>query len=698
MRISVSAHLVKTVLGLFLLTFLASAGWAKEPITHEDVWLMKRIGTPALSPDGNRVVFPVTEPSYEKDETVADLWLVPADGSADARRLTSTPGSESGVAWSPDSSTIAFAAKRDDDEESQIYVLDMTGPGEARRVTSLSTGASNPRWSPDGRTLAFESRVYPGAADDAANQEEAKKREERSYSASRYEEFPIRYWDHWLDDRQVHLFVQSLDPPGEAKDLLAGTRLVGEKGYGGARSLSGDELQAAWAPDGESLVFVATTNRHEAARAFTAYHLYQIPLEGGEPERLTSGEAIYSQPAFSADARWLYCRTRPINEWAYNLTGVARFAWPDPGEPTILTASFDRSVNDVTPSSDGKTLFLVTDDTGRGRIFALPAEGGEARLLDAEGRGVYAGLSSGASPTLVARWQDSTHPAEIVRIDPKTGRHEPLTAINVERASQIDWQPFREFWFTSSRERRIHSWLALPPGFDEEQKYPLVLFIHGGPHSTFLDAGHVRWDPHLLAAPGYVVLMTDYTGSVGYGEELSRLIQHDPLKTPGNEILEAADEAIRRFSFIDANRQAAAGASYGGHLVNWLQATTDRFRCLVGHAGLIDLEGQWATSDAIYHREINNGGPPWGGSTIWKEQSPATYAGNFRTPILLTIGEKDYRVPLNQTLGAWAYLKRQNVPSRLIVFHDANHWIMNGPDARYFWEELHAWLEEHLSE
>jgi dipeptidyl aminopeptidase/acylaminoacyl peptidase len=184
---------------------------------------------------------------------------------------------------------------------------------------------------------------------------------------------------------------------------------------------------------------------------------------------------------------------------------------------------------------------------------------------------------------------------------------------------------------------------------------------------------------------------------VGYGEEFARLIQGDPLKTPGDEVLEAADEAIRRFPFIDGTRQAASGASYGGHMVNWLQAKTKHFLCLVGHAGLISLEGQWATSDGIYHREINNGGPPWGESKIWREQSPSTYAGDFQTPMLLTIGEKDYRVPLNQTLAAWSYLKRNKVPSRLLVFHDANHWIMRGPDAKYFWDEVHAWLEKYLS-
>ena len=278
------------------------------------------------------------------------------------------------------------------------------------------------------------------------------------------------------------------------------------------------------------------------------------------------------------------------------------------------------------------------------------------------------------------------------------GRHEPVTAFNADRVKDIDLQPFREFWFENSKGRRVHSWLALPPGFDESKKYPLVLQIHGGPFSSSMDSQHVRWSAALLAAPGYVVLMTDYTGSVGYGEDFSRAIGGDPLKGPGEDLLEAADAAIERFSFIDDSRQAATGASYGGHLVNWLQGTTTRFDTLVGHAGLVDLEGQYTSSDTVYNREIMNGGPPWGESQVWREQSPSTYADSFSTPMLLTIGEKDYRVPINQTIAAWSYLQRNQVPGRLRVFHDANHWIMKGEEARFFWQEVHAWLALYLKD
>lgn len=667
--------------------------------THSDIWLMRRLGSPALSPDGRLAVVSVTEPSYVKDEVVSDLWLITVDGGAPPRRLTSTPAVESDAAWSPDATRLAFATRRGHDDVNQIYVLDMTGPGEAQRVTGLSTGAATPAWSPDGTHLAFESRVFPGAADDEANRKRKEELEKRDYDVSAYERFPIRRWDHWLDEREVHLFVQEAVAGAPPRDLLAGTQLVTENGFDGYPTLSSSSLQAVWTPGGDALVFVATTNRNESAYAFPVYSLYRVAVEGGEPERLTRGTTSYSDPRFTLDGRSLLVSSEIQDGHAYHLERLVRFTWPVTGvPPTAVSPGFDRPLAGLALSPDGG-LFLLATDTGRVRVFHQPDGATMPRLLDAESRGVYAGLDAarrGTTGHLVARYEDSAHPAEIVRIDPRTGKHTPLTTFNRDRVRDLDWPPFEEMWITSSRGRRIHSWIAFPPGFDSSKKYSLVVMIHGGPHSSSTDAGHVRWSPQLLAAPGYVVVMPDYTGSVGYGEESAQAIEGDPLRTPGQEILEVVDAALERYPFLDASRLAATGASYGGHLINWLQATTDRFRCLVGHAGLISLEGQWATSDSIYHREVNNGGPPWGKSTIWRDQSPATYAGRFSTPQLLTIGEKDFRVPINQTLAAWTYLKRRQIPSRLIVFHDANHWIMNGGDARYFWQEAHAWLARYL--
>ena len=672
---------------------------AKPQITHEDVWLMKQVGAPVPSPDGKWVVFSLNEPAYDESRQVSDLWVAPGDGSALPRRLTHTKGSETGVQWSPDSRRIAFAARREGDEVAQIYILDIASGGEAMRVTSLSTGAGSPRWRPDGQALAFSSLVYPGATDDAANQKAAADRKTRKYHARVFDTFPVRYWDHWLDDRQIHLFVQDLREGATPRDVFAGTKLVGNRGYGGTETNSGEELVCAWAPDGQSLVFAATINRTEAAYANIIFRLYQVPASGGEPKALTPAEASYRRPVFRPDGRALYALVSKEGDQVYYASRIAMTPWPAAGDWTTITAASDRTVTSFAFTPDSRSVYFLAEDAGLERLYQVAAAGGNVREPFPQELGCYTNLaipSKATAPLLLADWESATNPAEIVRIDPAAGGPQPLTSFNTARAAQIDWLPLRHFWTTSTRGKRIHSMIALPPNFDEHKKYPLLVLIHGGAANMWRDQFFTRWNYHLLASPGYVVLMTNYTGSTGFGEKFAQEIQFDPLKGPADEINEAADDAIHRYPFIDGMRQAAAGASYGGHLVNWMQATTTRYKALIAHAGLINLESQWGSSDGIYHREVEAGGPFWEEGKVWKEQNPIRYAKNFRTPILLSVGEHDFRVPMNQTLENWSVLQRMRVPSKLIVWEDENHWISKGEDSRFFYRELMAWLAKYL--
>src|SRR6056297_3650014 len=439
-----------------------------RPVTHEEVWLMKRLGSPVVSPDGRRAVVSVTEPSYEEDGDVSDLWLIAVDGGQAPRRLTATPGGESGVDWRPDGAKIAFSASRgEDDAPAQVFVLDMTGPGEAVQITDLSTGVSNPRWSPDGSHIAFESRVWPDAADDEANQARKTADEEDGINVSRYEIFPIRQWDRWRDELQTRLFVQRAEADAAPTDLLFGTALVSDPGYAGVPSLGGESLHAAWTPAGDALVFSATEKLHEAAHAEVPRHLYRVPAAGGEPERVNSGDdfsCIGAQFSPAGDA--LYCSFEPINEHVYNHTEIARAEWSGDrlaGELDVLTEAFDRSVGGFDVGADGERLFLTAADHGRVRLFSLPAEGGAVEPLDADSAGVYGGVQA-AADGVVVNWESSAVPVEVVRVNPETGQRTTLTEFNAERAEGLDRPPFRSFWFTSSKGRRIHNWLALPPG------------------------------------------------------------------------------------------------------------------------------------------------------------------------------------------------------------------------------------------
>jgi dipeptidyl aminopeptidase/acylaminoacyl peptidase len=689
---------------LFLLFSLAcglalAAEPSRRPITHEDVWLMKRPGAVAVSPDGRWVVASVSEPAYEDDKKRSDLWIMPSDGSAAPRRLTAGKSSEGDPVFSRDSRRLAFSAKREGDESPQVYVLDLAG-GEAQRVTDWPTGARAPRFSPDSGSLLFVGLAYPGTASDEDNRKVATERKERKYEARAYDRFPIRYWDRWLDELRPTLVLQPLDGTSPARDLLAGSALRAERGYGGRLSNETETLEAAWTPDGRGVVFVATTNRDEAARAEVNLSLWLVGVDGGEPRRLTGKEGDYSAPAFTEDGATLLAKVQPASErYVYTADRLVRWSWPGLEGRRVLTADFADAVETYAAAPDSRRVYFLAERAGHDKLFEVPLAGGTPTEVGQLTSGTYGRLTIGGTadaPVAAATWASAVNPHEVGRIDLASGRWSALSSFNAERAAAIDWLPVEEFWFNSRRGKRIHNVLVRPPGFDPAKKYPLFVLIHGGPHGLWKDEFIFRWNYHLLAQPGYVVLMTNYSGSTGFGEDFARSIQGDPLEGPANEINQAADEAIRRYGFIDGSRQAAGGASYGGHLTNWLAVTTDRYRALVSHAGLYDLRTQWTTSDGVYHRERNVGGPAWKSIPLWRDQSPFYRSEKLRTPILLTYGEQDFRVPLNNGLEFWTVLQRQDVPSRLVVFPNENHWILKGENSRYFYQEVHDWLAKYL--
>ncbi len=670
--------------------------------THEDIWLMKRVGAPQVSPDGRWIVVSVVEPAYDDNAQLSDLWLIDTSARNFSRRLTSTRRPEYGVVWSPDSRRVVFSAQRDGDDAPQLYSLDLAAGGEAQRLTTLSGGARNAVFSRDGRMLAFISLMYSGARTEIANHDLLAAHNARKANVRIYESFPIRAWDRWLDERQPRVLLQLLDADGatvgEPRDLLLGSELLASKGYAGRQSDTGEEMDLEFAPDGKSVLFTASTNRDAAARSFTDSQLFAVDVGGGEPRRITQGGDVWSMPRFSPDGRTLLAIREATGKSVYNAARLAAFDWPKPSVPRIVSAELDRPVSSfaVTPRSD--LVYFTAEDEGSEKLFLVRLNGGGVRPLFKVGNGSFTNLAIPERAPLVslyANWESASSPGEVALVV-QGGEAVTLTKFNRPRAEQLDLPKIEPFWFTSSRGKRIHSFLVRPPGFDPSRKYPLFVVIHGGPHGMWRDQFFIRWNYHLLAAPGYVLLLTNYSGSTGFGEEFARSIQGDPLKGPADEINEAADAAIRKFGFIDATRQCAGGASYGGHLSNWLQATTTRYKCLVSHAGLVNLEAQWGTSDTIYSREVNLGGPPWEQAPVWREQNPIRFAASFRTPVLVTVGENDFRVPLNNTLEYWSALQRMQVPSRLVVFTDENHWIQKGEDSRLFYAEIAAWLARWL--
>lgn len=671
---------------LFALLLLAAAllPAQKRPVTHEDIYLMKRTGDAVPSPDGKWAVFSLTEPDYDPAKAVSDLWIVPVDGTAAARRLTSSKGAESGVAWSPDSARIAFSAKREGDDVAQIYVLPIQG-GEAQRITALATAAANPKWRPDGQSLLFESTVKGP-------------RENPGKSTARvYDNMPVRYWNAWLDDSRPHLYIWD---PGSAApvDLLASGKLVDSPGFSGIRSgLSSDtSLQAAWSPNGREIVFAAAVNKSEMMRAETETHLFKVSVQGGEPVQLTQPGHSYTRPRFAPDGKALYAlqERTPSSQHPYALTRLARFDWPTTAAPRVLTAAFDRGVSSFAISPDSATIVIDAEDEGFSKLFQVPAAGGDVEKLFEVTEGGYSSPQF-AGAKLIAAYSASTQPAEVARIETKG--HSLLTNFNAAKLAALDLPKPEHFWFTSKNGKRIHSVLVPPPSLDKTKKYPLLVMPHGGPAAMSGDTFSTRWNSHLLTSPGYALLMTNYTGSTGFGEKFAGDIERDVLRSPAREIIEAVDAAAAKYSYLDTARQCAIGASYGGYLMNWFNGHTRQFQCIVNHAGAVNNESQYGANDGGLSRELRMGAKVWeSGKGQWMDQSPFRYAAEWKTPTLITQGELDYRVPVGESLMTFKLLQRQGIPARLMVFPDEGHWILKGENNRHHMMEVLAWLKQYL--
>ena len=687
---------------LLALLLVAPTAFAKAPVDHESLWTLPRVGAPALSPDGRFAAVVVQRAGYDEAAQQADLWLLPVEGDAAPRQLTFDAAAESGPGFSADGRYLVFSSKRAGDSAAQIYLLDLERGGEARPLTAVSTGARWPQFSPDGRHLLFISSVFKDSRNDEDNRRIAKERAERRDNVRIYTGFPVRNWDRWLDDRQQRPLVLEL-ATGTVRDLLAGSELVAGPGYGGRFTFTGEELDAVWAPDSRGVVFSATANRHRIA--FEAGHndLYHVSLDGTLRRLTGSGDAAtqdsWTYPRFSPDGKTLLALFTPRGDIAYAANRVAALRWPSlEARPTVELPDA-LSVVSYGVDADSRTLWMSAEHEGSEKLYRGRLGGTGAQLALAPERGVYSNLQvapRSARSVLIANHDSAIDAPEVVQLDPMRKRDRLLTRFSRDTLAARDLPPVEHFWSEAADGQRIHNMLIRPAGFDPQRRYPLFVLIHGGPHIQWRDSFGLRWNYHLIAGSEFVVLLSNYSGSTGFGEAFARRIHGDPLRGPADDINRAADAAIARYPFIDGNRQCAGGASYGGHLANWLQGTTTRYRCLVSHAGLVNLESQWGSSDMIYHRELGAGGPVWERNPIWIEQNPLLRAAHFRTPTLVSIGERDYRVPLNNTLEYWSLLQRQQVESRLLVFPDENHWILKGENSRTFYRELDGWLRRWL--
>ena len=659
----------------------------RRPIAIDDLIHMARVQEPRISPDGQWVAYTVQTPDVANNKTLHNIWIVPT-GGGDARQLTSGD-SDSLPQWSPDSTRIAFLSKRDG--TSEIYIVSLRG-GEPQKLTALSGDADNEQWSPDGQWIAFTSSVFPDCPDDACNRARLDAAAKDPVKARVYDHLLYRHWTHWSDGRRSHLFVVNVGT-GQTRDLTASAD------YDVPPDERGDPGDIAWSPDSKELCYTAVTDRPEAIS--TNGDLFTVPLSGGAGNRITKNPGFDGHPAYSPDGRYIAYHSQATPEYESDLFRLMLYNRAN-GTSVQLAKSLDLWVDTIVWARDSKKIYFHAQKEFWQPVFEVaPEEGAEAKAI------INEGFNNNLSISADGRWfaflrSSATMPTDVYIAHSDGAGVKQLTHQNAERLAGLDLPKPEFFWFAGAKGERVQAMLLRPPGFDPAKRYPLLLLAHGGPQTAWEDAWEAsgyRWNAQLFASPGYVTLLINRHGSTGYGQKFVDEIQDDWGGAPYEDLMKGVDYVLANYSFVDASRMAAAGPSYGGYMIDWIATHTNRFKCLVSHAGPYDEASMYGSTEELWFVEHDFKGTPWTNPQDYAKWSPSTYAaklGEFKTPILLTTGEMDYRVPYTQVLEFFTALQRQGVPSKLVVFPNDGHWLLKPMDSQFWYKTVQDWLASYL--
>ncbi|MGB2589223.1 MAG: S9 family peptidase [Candidatus Acidiferrum sp.] len=657
---------------------------AKHAITFDDMIRMHRVGEPQVSPDGKWVAYTVTTPDMDANRNASNIWIVPTAGG-ESLQLTQS-GHDSSAVWSPDGKTIAFLSSRSGN--SQVYLLSMDG-GEANQLTHLSTGADIVKWSPDGKTIAFTSEVYPNCKDDVCNSARDAEKEKDKVKAHVADHLLYRHWTHWNDGKRSHVFVTAADGGGAPRDLNAGANYdVPPDQRGGPGDLN-------FSPDSKEICFTAVTDPIEAIS--TNGDLFLVPVSGGEAKRITTQAGFDGEPTYSPDGKYIAYHAQLAARYESDRWRVMLY---DRTTGTIenLSEGFDRSAGELAWSADSKTIYFTAENETQQPIYEMAARAG-ATPKELIAHTYNSGISfSSDGKTLVFERTSLTKPAEVYATSSDGSNVRELTHQNDSILAALQMNDPETFWFEGAEGTRVQAMLIRPPDFDATKKYPLLVLLHGGPQTMWSNAWGYRWNAEVFSAPGYVTLMINRRGSTGYGQKFTDEITGDWGGKAYIDVMNGVDYVLKKYPFTDGSRMAAAGGSYGGFMADWIATHTGRFKAIISHAGVYDMNSMYATEE-LWFEEHDMQGTPWSNPESYRKWSPMTYVGElgkFKTPTLVIDGELDFRVPYTQSLELFNALQRQGVASKLIIFPDEGHWVLKPQNSRFWYKEFLGWLATYL--
>ncbi|NWF50359.1 MAG: S9 family peptidase [Ignavibacteriaceae bacterium] len=653
----------------------------RRSINVDDLWAMKRISSFDVSPDGKTIVYTITSYSFEANKGNTDIFMIDSDGKNN-RPLKNSDKNESEPEFSPDGKTIAFMRR------GQIWQCELDGTNE-KQLTDIYSGVSEFEWSPDGKKILFASFVYPDCKTQDCIEQKDKAKEESKLKAEIFTSLMYRHWNDWRGDKRSHLFL--LDAvSGNYIDLTEGIKEdVPPLALG-----SSDDYN--FSPDGSEIAY--SLNPEFTKATSTNIEIYLASLTSPQTPKLISvSNGVDCQPVYSPDGEWLAWTSMKRAGFEADKKDLILFNRKT-GEIKNLTEDYDRSVDEIIWSPDSKIIYFTAGNGINNSIYKLNVEEEEISIFLEDNYNTNIQLSKDGK-TLFFLKQRSDLPNEIFSLS-TDGKNtlKRLTFTNEEILSQLEMNPVETFWCEGANGDKVQSIIIKPPFFDPNKKYPMMFLIHGGPQGAWEDNFHYRWNLQMFAGAGYVVIAPNPRGSTGYGQKFTDEISKDWGGKVYVDLMNTYDYAINNFKFIDQSNTFAAGASYGGYMINWIAGHTDRFSALFCHNGTFNLESMWGTTEELWFPEWDIGGTPWENRDAYEKWSPHRYIQNAKTPMLIVHSAFDFRLSEEQAFQLFTSLQRLGVESKFLYFPDETHFVSKPQNAKLWWTTVFEWFKSHLKQ
>lgn len=685
---------VKLLLPFFFLflTFTFTLSQTKRPLQLEDMFRIQRVSDPQLSPDGKTVAYVIGVVDKAANKTNTDIWLIPMSGG-EPKQLTNSPKADRHPRWSPDGKWIAFESNRGG--SLQIYLINVT-TGESKQITSIYTEASGAIWSPDGKKLGFVSTVFPEFSDkpyEEANRLNKEKQEARDNSKMKgriLTKLLYRHWDTWVDDKRQHVFVINVDGTN-LRNVTPGDR---DAVPTSSTFSTGDDF--SFSPDGKEIAYTATPIPVSEESWSTNHDILTVSLETGERKQITTNLAADVFPQYSPNGKYIAYR-------AQSRAGFEADRWQlmlydrNAGTTKSLTPKFDTNVDAFTWANDNKTLYTNAEEKANTPLWSIGIDGTVKKIYDNANN---SGVNISSDPkdashgkTIVFAHQTMSRPVEIWNANSNGTNAKQLTHVNDDLFSHVEVSEPEYVWFDGANGTKVQMWIVKPPFFDGTKKYPLVYWVHGGPQGAFGNSWSYRWNQQLWAAQGYVIALPNPRGSTGFGQQFTDEISRDWGGKVFTDVMNGV-AYMEQQPYVDVTKMAAAGASYGGYMMNWLNGHTDKFKTLICHDGVYNFYSMYGVTEETWFDEWEHG-IPWE-TPDYDKFSPHKYAQNFKTPMLIIHNELDFRVPVGEGLALFTTLQRKGIPSKLLYFPDEGHWVLKPQNSEMWHNTIFDWLKDYL--